>query len=346
MSEAPDLRNETLPALIERQARKYGDKTFMTFGDGTSMSFETFAHRVATFAAFLAEEGIGSGDVVALMLKNSLFYPVAWLGTISTGAVAVPINSRLGKTDAGFILEHSGAVAIVVDDATVDVAEAATGRARVVVRARTGDPMEEFVSGRRRLSPDPELDAGLIANIQYTSGTTGFPKGCLLSHRFWQRMAATAVDAMKLTDEDTLLTSQAHSYIDPQWNVIAALRSGAHLVLLDGFHPSTFMADVARFGVTVFYCLGVMPTLLLKQPSAEHARANSLTRVFCSAIPVERHEEIERRWGTPWVEIFGMTETGVNTGVPLEESARFVGSGSIGLPMATCRGRGPRRERS
>ena len=69
-----------------------------------------------------------------------------------------------------------------------------------------------------------------------------------------------------------MLTSQPHSYVDPQWNVVAALRTGAHLVLLDGFHPTTFMRDVARFGVTVFYCLGVMPTLLMKQPPADHDR--------------------------------------------------------------------------
>src|SRR5688572_7000612 len=120
MSEAPDLSKETLPELIERQARKYGDKTFMTFGDGTSMSFEAFSVRVAAFRDLVSREGIRSGDAIALMMKNSLFYPVAWLGTISAGAVAVPINSRLGKDDAGFILKNSGAVAIVADDATAD----------------------------------------------------------------------------------------------------------------------------------------------------------------------------------------------------------------------------------
>jgi crotonobetaine/carnitine-CoA ligase len=138
---------------------------------------------------------------------------------------------------------------------------------------------------------------------------------------------------MELGEDDTLLTSQPHSYIDPQWNVIATLRAGAHLVLLDGFHPSTFMADVARFGVTVFYCLGVMPTLLLKQPDRASDRDHSLKRVFCSAIPPELHGAIEERWGVPWFETFGMTETGINTVVTAHDHDRCVGSGSIGRPV-------------
>lgn len=327
----PDPRYEDLLSLIERQARAFGDKTFMTFGDGESMSFSDFERRVAGFRSHLIELGVEPGERVALMLKNSLFYPVAWLGAASSGAMAVPVNSRLGETDARYVLEHSGAVALVVDDQTEQVARAAVPEAiRTVVSARAGDPMTEFQS--MRVGARPDLHAGLLANIQYTSGTTGFPKGCLLTHRFWQRMGATAVEVMEITDVDTLLTSQPHSYIDPQWNVIAALRSGAHLVLLDGFHPSTFMYDVARFDVTVFYCLGVMPTLLLKQPPGSQDD-NLVQRVFCSAIPVDQHEAIQQRWGAPWIEIFGMTETGVNTGVPVPDNYHFVGSGCIGKPF-------------
>ena len=106
-----------------------------------------------------------------------------------------------------------------------------------------------------------------------------------------------------------MLTSQPHSYVDPQWNVVAALRSGAHLVLLDGFHPTTFMRDVARFGVTVFYCLGVMPTLLMKQPPAEHdaQRGGAGLLLRDPGRPARRDRGA---LGAPWYEVFGMTETG------------------------------------
>jgi len=123
--------------------------------------------------------------------------------------------------------------------------------------------------------------------------------------------------------------------MDPQWNVIAALRSGCHLVLLDGFHPSTFMRDVAGWKVTVFYCLGVMPTLLLKQPSGPWD-INTLQRVFCSAIPTAQHRAIEERWGAPWYELFGMTETGLNLAVLDDDHDELVGTGSLGSVMSHC----------
>jgi crotonobetaine/carnitine-CoA ligase len=320
MSE-PDPRYEDLLSLIGRQAGRYRNKTFMTFGDGSTMSYGEFDERVASVRSQLWANDVRHG-AVALMMKNSLFYPVAWLGIVTAGCVAVPINSRLRKDDARFVLEHSGAVAAYCDASTHETVRAAgtAGLGPILGEPGPGIPS----------APEPTVHAGRIANIQYTSGTTGLPKGCLLTHRYWQRMGATAVELMGIDEGDTLLTSQPHSYIDPQWNVIATLRAGAHLVLLDGFHPSTFMSDAARFGVTLFYCLGVMPTLLLKQPEGASDREHSLRRVFCSAIPPELHGAIEERWGVPWSETFGMTETGINTVVTADEHDAYMGSGSIG----------------
>jgi carnitine-CoA ligase len=313
-----DPRIEDLLSLVDRQAKRYGDKTFMTFGDGETMSFRQFDERIGAVRALLAGKKV-AGEPVALMMKNSLFYPVAWLGIVTSGCVAVPINSRLRVDDARYVLEHSGALAAFADDSTSQTLIDAG--AKVIF-----DPPPPDV----RPAPAPRLHAGSLANIQYTSGTTGFPKGCLLTHRYWQTMGATSAAAMGVTEDDTLLTSQPFSYVDPQWLTISALRSGAHLVLLDGFHPSTFMADIARFNVTVFYCLGVMPTLLMKQPPQPSDREHSIQRVFCSAIPVEMHAAIEERWEVPWSEAFGMTETGMNTWVAPDEHDRCVGSGAIG----------------
>jgi crotonobetaine/carnitine-CoA ligase len=329
----PEAHREDLLSLIRRQAAKYGDRTFMTFGDGASMSFRELERRVNGFRGRLEQMDVGPDERVALMLKNSLFYPVAWLGTVSAGSIAVPINSRLAEIDTRYLLEHSGSAALVVDEETEPVAAAAAPETmREIIVARAGDAMEEIATDDEVIAPP--LSGGTIANIQYTSGTTGFPKGCLLSHRYWQRMGDASVAAMRISEEDVLLTSQPHSYIDPQWNVVAALRSGAHLVLLDSFHPSTFMRSVAEFGVTIFYCLGVMPTLLLKQPTASWDFDNRLSRVYCSAIPPDQHPAIEERWGVPWFEAFGMTETGLNTFVSEADHDRLVGSGCIGRAMA------------
>jgi carnitine-CoA ligase len=92
------------------------------------------------------------------------------------------------------------------------------------------------------------------------------------------------------------------------------------------------MRDVAEWKVTVFYCLGVMPTLLLKQPPAPWDD-NAVERIFCSAIPVEQHRAIEERWGAPWHELFGMTESGMNIAVAPEEHDPAVGTGCLGRAL-------------
>ncbi len=294
------------------------------------MSFGGFERRVAGMRGHLRGLGVAPGDRVALMLKNSLFYPVAWLGTVTAGAVAVPINSRLRAVDARYLLDHSGVSVVVTDDSLADIARAAGKAGRSYCVARAGDAMAEVEYAHAAAAPG--TNPGALANVQYTSGTTGLPKGCLLSHRYWQRMGAAVTEFFPLEERDVLLTAQPHSYMDPQWNVIAALRAGCHLVLLGGFHPSTFMHDVAEWQVTVFYCLGVMPTLLLKQPLGPWDD-NAVERVFCSAIPTEQHRAIEDRWGAPWYEAFGMTESGLNIGMSPEDHDALVGTGCLGRAL-------------
>ena len=327
MSSEPDADDEDLVSLVSRQADRYGDGVFMTDGDGETLTYAQLQQRVHAVGANLAASGLVPGQRVAILMKNSLAYPVTWLGILAAGGVAVPVNSRSGELDARFVLDHSAAVAVVVDPATRELAErsAPVGVESVDADVLLQDPAD---------TPAPAFAAhpDTLANIQYTSGTTGFPKGCLLTHRYWQRMGIVTSELFGLSERDTMLTSQPHSYVDPQWNVVAALRSGTHLVLLDGFHPTTFMRDVARLGVTVFYCLGVMPTLLMKQPPAEHD-TNAVERVFCSAIPADQHAAIEERWGAPWSEVFGMTETGANLGVSPADHDRAVGTACLGRAL-------------
>jgi acyl-CoA synthetase (AMP-forming)/AMP-acid ligase II len=104
--------------------------------------------------------------------------------------------------------------------------------------------------------------------------------------------------------------------------------------VLPRFSASTFMADVRRHRATFFYVLGSMPTLLFKQPPSPEDSDNDLRVVFCSGIPVALHAQLEERWGAPWREVYGMTESGIDLFSPFEDTAA-VGSGSLGHPVAT-----------
>jgi crotonobetaine/carnitine-CoA ligase len=138
----------------------------------------------------------------------------------------------------------------------------------------------------------------------------------------------------RLTDRDVMLTAQPFHYIDPQWNVAAGLMSGAELVVLDGFHPSSFWAKVRQHRVTYFYCLGAMPTLLLRMPPDPLDREHRVRVVQCSGIPPALHRELEQRWGVGWHEAFGMTETGADLRVTDVDHDELVGTGCLGGPVS------------
>ena len=332
--EEAGLRALTLADVVERAAQQWPHDPALSFPGEPSLTFGELARRVGDARTTLIRRGLAPGDRVALMMANSSAYCVAWLAVTTAGGIAVPVNKRLGVHDSGFLLEHSRAAYAVHDSSTTATLEAA-----IAERALAGLrllPVEALGQEHDWSPASATLHPASTANIQYTSGTTGLPKGCLLTHQYWLRLAYGAALALSLRPDDRLLTAQSQSYMDPQWNLVAALLTGCELTVLDGFHPSTFMRDVARHGTTVFYCLGVMPTLMLKQEPSELDRGHVLRAVYCSAIPKETHAEIESRWGVPWYEVFGMTESGINTAMSVEDHDRLVGSGAIGRPLAHC----------
>ncbi len=192
----------------------------------------------------------------------------------------------------------------------------------------------ELMAGRSTEPARVPLTGETLANVQYTSGTTGMPKGCMLTHRYFGRLAQAASEHVALLGPaDVMLTAQPFSYLDPQWNVAAGLHCGARVVVLDGFHPSTFWSKCAEYEATFFYCLGAMPTLLLETPPSSADRAHGVRFVSCSAIPPHRHAELEDRFGVPWHELYGSTECGVDMVVTAEMHDDLVGSGVLGRAL-------------
>lgn len=318
----------TLATILQRAATTWPDRVAWTFvgPDGTVVehTFGEVAARTAALAGVLAGQGVRAGDRVAVLLRNVAAFPLTWLALARIGAAMVPINVNYRSHDAGHLVRDSGARLLV------------TAREFAGLAAELG-VATLFVEELPAAGAAPELDAAGpddLVNIQYTSGTTGLPKGCLLPNRYWTALAAGMVDGFPaLGTDDVMLTAQPFHYIDPQWNVVAALLAGARLVVLDRFHPATFWERVREHRVTYFYCLGLMPTLLLRMPAGPLDRAHDVRVIQSSAIPPALHAELEQRWGVSWFEAFGMTETGADLRVDPRDHDRTVGTGCIGRPL-------------
>lgn len=331
----------TLVDALREAARRWPDRAAWTFDPGERLTFAGVARLTAGYARALGERGVRRGDRVAVMLGNEPAFPLTWLALSTLGAAMVPVNTKYQTEDAGHVLRASGAAVIVAGAAF----EPLLRQVRPDVPGlRTVLPAAEVAAAAREVSGDVALadgpGPGDIANVQFTSGTTGRPKGCLLPHRYWTQLADGLVTEFPyLTARDVMLTAQPFHYIDPQWNVAASLLSGAELVILDGFHPSSFWTKVREHRVTYFYCLGAMPTLLLRMPPDPADRDHAVRAVQCSAIPPALHRELEERWGVPWYETFGMTETGADLRVTDRDHDELVGTGCLGLPAGGRRAR-------
>ncbi|RNB79744.1 acyl-CoA synthetase [Brevibacillus fluminis] len=344
MAVSQDVSTMNFRALLENAAQKWGDRYALIFDNtGEKITFKEMYEQTGKISSVFHHLGIQKNDKIGLMLPNIPKFPLTWLSIGSIGAVMVPINFTYQSYDAGYILDHSEARLVVTTSEKVDMLYNIRQENRLSYKIMTVDAPNDlgdyyFLDVMQSLStyqfPKTPVFSDSVVNIQYTSGTTGRPKGCMLSHYYWMNIGIKASQAsfFGLDENDILLTAQPYYYIDPQWNTIVSLVTGATLVVLERFRPSLFWEKVREYHVTFFYCLGSMPALLLKMPESEVERNHSVRFVGCSAIPPTLHHQLETRWGVKWFEIFGMTETGYDLTMTTEEHDQYIGTGALGRP--------------
>lgn len=315
----------TMAELMRWAADRFAGRGCLRF-EGQSLPFDDIDRRSAQLANVLRDRGIARHDRVAILLPNGLDWPVAWMAVLRAGAVAVPINVRYRSADLRHVLGDSGARAVVTDTAHVQPARDAG--ADCIVLNEIGDELERAST----VGPDPVVRPDDLANLQYTSGTTGLPKACMLTHDYWIRNSWALGRVGEVTGDDVVLTAQPFSYIDPMWNFTMCLLLGATLVVLRRFSASGFWSAVRENGVTWCYVLGTMPVLMFRQPPSDLDRAHRMRMVLCSGINPSLHRDLESRWGVPWREVYGLTEEGGCLAVPIT-AVETVGTGVIGRPI-------------
>jgi crotonobetaine/carnitine-CoA ligase len=326
---------ESIAHLLARATVRWPDRMALTsVPDGVVLTYAELAEVVERVAVALASSGVETGDRVAVMMANRAEYAFVWLACARLGAVMVPVNANYRRMDAGYLLHHANCSVVVCDRPSRQVVEAARTAADSLQRVLDVDAGD--LADAVGTAPSVPVLAETTLNIQYTSGTSGRPKGCVLSHRYWLTLAyKNVLEAPRIVEDDVLLTAQPFSYMDPQWNLATSLACGARLVVLDRFHPSTFWRSVVEHRATFFYCLGVMPRLMLKMEPHAEERDHHLRVVTCSGIPPALHRQLEERFGVPWLETYGMTEIGNAAAMRLEDHDGHVGSGAIGRATAS-----------
>jgi acyl-CoA synthetase (AMP-forming)/AMP-acid ligase II len=339
----PDIEipDAALTEFVFEHSAEYGDKPALIDGPtGRSYSHAQTAGAIGSAAAVLTRHGIERGDVVALYAPNSPEYAIAFHAIAALGAVCTTINPVYTVDELAFQLEHSGARALLAGPDALDRAREAARRAGVGV----GDvrAIDELLDGA---APAPMPDGGgdpddLVA-LPYSSGTTGLPKGVMLTHRNLVANILQSTVQQPVTADDTLVGVLPLFHIYGLSVVMnAVLRNGATLVTMPRFDLEGYLALVQEHRATKAHLVPPIVLALAKSPLVERFDLSSLELVNSGAAPLsaELQQAAAERIGCPVVQGYGMTESSPVTHVtPLDPARHRLGSIGPPVPSTECR---------
>ncbi|MFK0033725.1 class I adenylate-forming enzyme family protein [Pseudomonas monteilii] len=311
---------ESIPALLNRAAERFGNAEAITFFEqDESLSFKDLRDTAYSLAHALHYKGVSKGSHVALLLSNRIEYPVAWLALAILGAVAVPTITASTPRELRFILNDADITHVIVEDKLLptlrDAGEALSPDCIFTV----GEPSDEYADYQTLLSqgssafrPAVKVTGQDLMNIQYTSGTTGLPKGVMQNHRFW--IVAGCPMGVMMPDLKSILSDHPWYYIDPQWMFVTGLYSGARVDFTNGMSIKKFRGWLeSRESSLVWF-----PDPLLKLPDSEQDKQNKMQLFMGYHLSYDMQKSVERRFRAPVRELYGMTEISLGISVPVD----------------------------
>jgi long-chain acyl-CoA synthetase len=294
-----------LATVLTAAASEYADRPALLV-DGGAVSYAELETLSAAAAAGLRARGVSAGDRVALMLPNGTDFVAAFFAVLRLGAVAVPLNVLLAPPEVEARLAVAGAALLVTE------APAAGGAVEPVARA-LDDP----------------------AVILFTSGTSGAPKGAVLTHGSLAAAAANAADALALTPDDVVLGAAPFSHVlGLSTGIVATLSRGAAIAVERRFDAERTLARMVETGTTIL--LGV-PTMCVALCDAARAAPSlppvRIAHVGGAPVPVEVGRSFETTFGAALYEGYGLTEmSGIATTYVHGQRRK---PGSVGMPLGS-----------
>lgn len=331
---------ENFGTVTRRALQLFPIKVAVEQGD-LALTYEQLDARAQAVAGMLEGLGVASGDRVLLMFPNDHRFMECVLGVLRHGAVVVPLNVRLGNEALALIASDSGAEVIVAHADLAAKAQAVRARATTI---RHTVAVERQFDGS--LDYERELaEAGTghrtavvagndVAMQLYTSGSTGIPKGCLLSHagHWWQ--ARSSARTMLLDERDKALVMGPLYHANALWGcMLPMLHSGGAVSVVPRFAPGDVLHAIARHQCTYSSGTPAMFRMLLDAPELDAGvDLSSLQLLLCGSapVPVALMQEITERFGCVVVEGYGLTEGGSNVMTPRWGVKKL---GSAGLPV-------------
>jgi fatty-acyl-CoA synthase len=325
---------------VARHAYARPDEPAIRF-EGTTTTWRELDRRVGALAGGLAARGLAPGERVVVLMTNRPEFLETVLATNAAGAIAVPVNFRLSPEEVAYVLDDSGATVVVTDPLLAPLATAAIG-ARELAVIVAGDDYESVITAAAD-RPDVTIDERDVALIMYTSGTTGRPKGAMLTHLNLLMNNVTGVTTtIAKVGEQTGMMNVPFFHIAGIGVTAPALMSGRPTVIMPtgAFDAQTTLDVIEREQVTSLFLVPAQWQVLCAHPEATH-KARSLQTLSWGAAPatVTLLQEMARVFpDADIVSAFGQTEMSPVTASLLPEDAvRKIGSIGKVVPLVAAR---------
>ena len=354
-----------LTQTLRKAVKFFPDKKAIVCGK-RRWSYREFDERVHRLSRTLTDGGIRKDDKVALLLPNCHYFLESYYGVTQIGAVSVPMNYRLSPQDIAFILEDSESKILIADPMFDKQVAPIRNQIRGVRILWTG---EEKVS---RGSQDSSYEVGLekaaparmdavslseedVAQIYYTSGTTGRPKGVMLSHKNVSVHALGTIAELHLTDRDVWVHVAPLFHLADAWATWAITWAGGTHVLVREFDPRVVFETIQNEKVTITNLIPTMLNLMVKHPDVGSYDYRSLRVLLSGGSPIapEVVRRIVETFKCDYIQTYGMTETSPYLtlsilkdhlkALPYEDQLRFkakTGREFIGVELRVVNDRG------
>jgi fatty-acyl-CoA synthase len=328
--------------VLAHHAEHTPDKAITVF-NGQRTTYADMAQNAAELAGGLAERGVGRGDVVAILSYNCPEFLETVFAANYLGAIAMPINWRLAAPEVHYILEHSGACALVCDDLLLELSiEAVEGMgtdlARICITPGAPAGWTSLADLRRKShSPDGPVPAAPddVHRLMYTSGTTGRPKGVMISHAnlAWKNFAHI-VEFGFTGDEMGLACGPMYHVGALDLTTTSLIAAGATTIIHRSFDAADVIDELERSRVTTVWLAPAMVMAIMALPGIEDRDLSSVRVVVNGGekMPIPLIERLQRTFPSAWfADAYGLTET-VSGDTFLDRESMISKLGSVGRP--------------
>lgn len=332
--------------VVEFTARRAPDHVYVRAGQET-MTYQEVDAEAGRFANVLAGLGVGRRDAVALLLPNGPRFVACQLGVHKLGAVPVPLHVTFPAPEVTRHLDDSRSVALVAGDVSAEAAARgfadAAGCAHLLLASGPGDgapavPAYDLVALQESAPADhatAPTESGDPALVLYTAGTTGHPKGVVLSHLAHYYISTfVGKEFWQLREDDVVLMVAPPAHIFGQTLLGATAAARATVSLLERFSPEEFLATIQDHRVTFFAGVPTLVDFMLRSPLVDQYDLSSLKRMMIGGAPLR--PDVARAFRQKFETVALITGYGMTEGVPIcwmdEALSRDAPTGSVGIP--------------